>query len=166
MSDSLPVPQKPLQIISLGATGLAIGWLAGLSLSPVVGTIIAAVLGLVGGVMAGFSSQNGPKHIADARPIALVVVGIAIASTLGMLTRDYWLPPPNGAVPGTTGPRRTTGLFAAPAPSACQDLRIVSNEDLRFAFRSSSDTLLQAWAEEGLDDSLLVPLREILCPSP
>ena len=47
MSDSLPVPQKPLQIISLGATGLAIGWLAGLSLSPVVGTIIAAVLGLV-----------------------------------------------------------------------------------------------------------------------
>ncbi len=67
MSDNTPVSQKPLQIISLGATGLAIGWLVGLSLSPVVGTVIAAVLGLVGGVVAGFASQDGPKHVADAR---------------------------------------------------------------------------------------------------
>lgn len=72
--------------------GIAIGWLVGLSVSPVVGTTVTALLGIAGAVVSFFTGTSDPKKqpLGDVNPmpIALLALTIAISATAGALVRE------------------------------------------------------------------------------
>lgn len=88
-----------MQGFSLFGVGLGIGWLTGLSVSPVVGTVVASLLAVAAGTVTGLQGVrrgkpegDGPQDVwIDARPAALLVLGVAAASTLGVLARTHQL---------------------------------------------------------------------------
>lgn len=99
-------------------SGLCLGWLVGLSLSQVlhlvVGSIVgiaAAVISALSGVTTSGSNTEEPKptilfgsHLitVSALPIALFLLGIAIAAPIGVVTRTHeWL----AVRPNTLGER-------------------------------------------------------------
>lgn len=86
---------------SLVIIGFGIGWLAGLSVSPVVSTIITSIVGVTVtliSVLSGIKNRPAqsdedtenhanPRWSVNPVPIALLIVGILIGSTLGIMVR-------------------------------------------------------------------------------
>lgn len=101
-----------VQGISILLIGLGIGWLAGLSVSPVVTAIVTSLLGIIAGVVASLKTlkQSGAENAklrplrVDALPAALLVVGIALAVPMGIVTRTHHLlePAPEQSTAQTT----------------------------------------------------------------
>jgi hypothetical protein len=78
--------------------GLGIGWLSGLSVSPVIATVLASLLGIAGGLVAGVrasGANSGDKASADrlsavnAIPAAVLILGIAVGAPLGIVARTH-----------------------------------------------------------------------------
>ena len=105
-------PNKSLNSIYLFLTGLGIGWIVGLSVSPVVHILLGSILALVvtfASTAAGLSQTDKsgePKNSSEAnsllkqaskiqidpRPIAYFIIGIAIGSAIGVYARtNDWL---------------------------------------------------------------------------
>lgn len=96
-------------LISLIITGLGIGWLAGLSVSPVVSIVITSVAGSAAAIIATMSGlENQPKTEGDSKtknipfskispvPITVLVVGIVAGSIVGIYVRSHnWLGNPS-----------------------------------------------------------------------
>ena len=89
--------------------GLGIGWLAGLSVSAIVSTIITSLLGLGAGVVTGLQTiqhknEDDLKYrigqYVDAKPAAILVLGIALAAPCGIMIRTYHVfePPQQGII--------------------------------------------------------------------
>lgn len=87
---------KILNIISLFICGLSVGWLIGLSVSPVIQTVIGSILATITSAITILSSfQNGDlkEKVTDKfgeinmLPLALFLLGLSIASTLGIYAR-------------------------------------------------------------------------------
>jgi hypothetical protein len=119
------VPQEGLSRWSQGTSliviGLGVGWLTGLSVSPVVSGVIAALLGIAGGIVTGLrtpkhSRADGsaePQTPIDARPAALLVVGVVVGATLGILVRTHHvLEPYDNGQQVASGPSSSGVLFA------------------------------------------------------
>ena len=86
------------QVVSFLTIGLGIGWIAGLSVSNVAASIISSLLGLAGGAVTGLHAirtsrtagvQDARASSFDARPVALLVLGIALAIPFGILARTH-----------------------------------------------------------------------------
>lgn len=84
--------------ISFTIIGLGIGWLAGLSLSPVISTIISALLALVASSMAFLTNLNFKKEdkaqVVDDWSnsiffMALLMLGIVVGSSAGIYAREH-----------------------------------------------------------------------------
>ena len=94
-----------LGVIALVVTGLGIGWLAGLSVSPVVSIVITSITGAAGAVVAALSglkedaatTDETPKpkeplrRRIDPIPIGLLAAGLILGSIFGLLARNYHL---------------------------------------------------------------------------
>lgn len=111
LKKDLPQIGPPLgQLAAVVATGLGIGWLAGLSLSPVAHIVVTSVLGLAAAAVAVFASvdlpakekeektePNGanasgaklPRGPVNAAPIALLVLSISAGAPLGVYVRTH-----------------------------------------------------------------------------
>lgn len=122
-----------IQLLSLLIIGLGVGWLAGLSVSPVIATILASLVGIAGGIAAGARSVSRaaseatvPASIAsmDARPAAVLVLGIALAAPLGIVARTYGVFEPAGKEGGGT-PAGQGVLFGVTAQQ-CEELRAMA----------------------------------------
>jgi hypothetical protein len=86
------------QFFSVFVIGASIGWIAGLTVAPVTVTILTSILGLATGVVVGLQtlqrkndSSEQKDYFIDARPAALLILGIAIAAPLGIMARTYEL---------------------------------------------------------------------------
>ena len=79
------------QICALLIAGFGIGWLAGLSLSPVVSTLLAGIMSVVGGVVAGLASAGSEvaRPRVNAWPAAILVLGVAMGSPAGIVARSH-----------------------------------------------------------------------------
>ena len=90
--------------ITILVTGLGIGWLIGLSISPVVSIVITSVTGAAAAIIAVVSGVEDKIDITEKdekrrkltrnvnpTPLALLVIGIVIGSTLGIWARNYHL---------------------------------------------------------------------------
>jgi hypothetical protein len=88
--------------VALALSGAAVGWLVGLSVSPVVHIILASVISLVAGAVSGLaglksegaseagSDTSEPKparYAVDPRPMMFMLVGLALGSALGINAR-------------------------------------------------------------------------------
>ncbi len=99
--------------LCLFASGCGVGWMVGLSVSPIVQTLVGSVVALIVTLASGLagikaSAQDAPssgqsptpatvggrifKHSLDPVPIALFVVGLALGSSVGIYARtNNWL---------------------------------------------------------------------------
>lgn len=91
-----------LVYLAVLATGIGIGWLIGLSVSPVVVTLLstitgaaAAVIAALGGLEKPVGSDEGSRFgfwRVNPLPLAALVAGIVAGSVFGLLARNYaWL---------------------------------------------------------------------------
>ena len=150
------------QFLSLIAIGASVGWLAGLSVSPVAGTVIGGLLGLVGGLGAGAMLWGPDRVLAalrdrgataaepaarpiDLRPAAVLALAVAAAVPLGIIARTHqWFAAPGGVAATTTTTTTTAAGRAADATTApvlfadrlgdCAELVAASrgHDDVRF----------------------------------
>lgn len=89
-----------IAIISLVVIGLGIGWLAGLSVSPVISVVITSVVGVAAAVVTALSGVKEEPEKPDARshqqlpklavwPLAVLIAGMLAGSALGIRARNY-----------------------------------------------------------------------------
>ena len=108
-----------LQGLFVFITGLSIGWLSGLSVTPVISAVLASLLGIAGGVAGGLKlfrakSPSPPEKTSDAKqgvdaiPIGLLALGIAVGSPLGMMARTHHLFEPEPAVQSASTEQKET----------------------------------------------------------
>ncbi len=161
------------QALAVLVSGLGIGWLAGLSASPVVSGVIASLLGVAAGVVTTFrsaSASSAKSVVADARPVALLVVGVALAATAGVAVRTHdLLSPPakleqveQSAVSKENLISRSV-LFAQPGSEECAELLSLEPKHIRLGFRSSSSEEMRRLGDVIKDTELLRKIAEAIC---
>jgi hypothetical protein len=104
-----------MQAVSVLLIGLGIGWLTGLSLSPVVSGVLTSLLGIAAGTVVGLRTvkksmsvdQGSQRQSVDARPVALLVLGVALAAPCGILARTYRIFEPTHATTSFTSTKPT-----------------------------------------------------------
>ena len=91
--------RKSLEYTSLFITGTGIGWLVGLSVSPVISNVITVVVGSAAAIIAAASGLEdkfiplGSRSL-DIFPLTMLIAGLVFGSYLGICTRTYdWLEP-------------------------------------------------------------------------
>lgn len=171
-----------VQLLSVLVIGGGIGWLSGLSISPVIGTVLASLVGVAGGVVVGVRSVarkrgEGPSTAptsVDARLAAVLVVGISLAAPFGIIARTHGMF--ERALPVQTGQDeqgksnqstlRSQGVLFGIPVETCTRLRALAQHPNERAFRdalaSSGD-----WArlvEQGIaETATLRAIVEDLC---
>jgi hypothetical protein len=119
------------QSASILSIGLAVGWLTGLSLSPVVGQVLGAVLGIAGGIVVSLRTLKSERpeadkaHILsiDALPAALLIVGIALGAPLGIMARTHevFLPSRFRTVAPPVSPGKESSHVEVPQPAGVNE---------------------------------------------
>lgn len=152
------------QWVSFAVIGLGIGWLTGLSASPVLAIVLTSILGALGGVVAGLKASRLRTRI-DARPLAWIVLGLALAAPLGILARSHRLfgPTPQDPATGQQDPLGFPGLFATAGSAECERLTGSPDHLLRSALQTSRFEWAPALAEAVEDDARLRRLVDALC---
>jgi hypothetical protein len=133
-----------IQILSILVAGLGIGWLSGLSVSPVIATVLASLVGIAGGLVAGLRASSvkpGDKTAADrlsavnAIPAAVLILGIAVGAPLGIVARTHQIFEPADA-PVRTDATAQGVLFNLTAEH-CDRLRARARDANEQAFRTT-----------------------------
>lgn len=173
------------QNMALFLVGAGIGWLVGNSASPVVGGVVTSILGIVAGGLA--AAQGAGKLLPfndvdtaptfDARPLAVLVIGLAISATAGLYVKGHMLLEPAelrdamlrkanrdevaSILGDTTGRARLFGVnmdecdallsFAHTAPA------------FRAEFRSSTFPAADALADSPIDTQILIEIVQKSC---
>jgi hypothetical protein len=163
------------QWLSLVTIGLGIGWLTGLSATPVLSVVLTAILGAAAGLVAGTKVAPLLRRI-DARPLATIVLALALSAPLGILARSYRLfgPVTLARAPMTTPTAAQAAAKTEPAPdfpalftaaggAECE--RLVGSPDrfLRSALQTSSFEWAPSLEAEVRDDAKLRRLVSQLC---
>ena len=83
-----------IQYGSIFLVGAGIGWLIGLSASPVLSGVLSSLLGIVAGVLTVYSKSKDTGALRnifdlDARPVAILIIAISLAAPLGILARSH-----------------------------------------------------------------------------
>ena len=88
---------KVLNIVSLVLCGTSIGWLIGLSASPVIQTVISSLLAVITSILTLlFSLQDGKLKdkisdnlgVINVFPLAVFLLGLSLAATIGIYARS------------------------------------------------------------------------------
>lgn len=118
-------------------SGISIGWLSGLSVSPVLATVLSSLLAALGGVVAGLHSVEKDRErgkLTHTAPVALLLLGVAIAAPVGVMVRTHCL--------------LEVGRECAPQTSVSKGVEPRSNARVGGLF--SSPEANQDWCEESL----------------
>jgi hypothetical protein len=92
--------ERARQLIAIGLSGIGLGWLTGLSASPVISIVLTSVFAVATGVITALSSidqpkdgqTKGPLHRADAWPVAVLLLAIVFGSMVGIRARvNEWI---------------------------------------------------------------------------
>lgn len=90
---SYTIPKYLRLIFSLLISGIGIGWLIGLAVSPVLSIVITTITGLATAVITVLSGlDEKSKWSVDPLPVSLLILGIGFGSMLGVTARNNdWL---------------------------------------------------------------------------
>ncbi len=114
MANATPQQPPASVILALVVTGFGIGWLAGLSVSPVVSIVITTLTGTVATILAALSGvkeefldvETSPNTLrrllrwVTPVPLAWLVAGLVIGASTGLWARTHnWLSPDPPAPP-------------------------------------------------------------------
>lgn len=133
-----------VQILSVLVAGLGIGWLSGLSVSPVIATVLASLVGIGGGLVAGLrassansddtSTRNGLSAV-TALPAAVLIFGISLGAPLGIVARTHQLFEPARAP--VRADKTTQGVLFNITSEYCDRLRARARDSNEQAFRNA-----------------------------
>lgn len=159
------------------ASGLCIGWLAGLSVSPVLSTVMMTILGLAAGGATGFHFSKRDSSITALSVLALtasLLGGIAVGAPVGIVARtNNWFGAPMsahgpGEIPQDELAQRqaTAGLFSIKSSECAELLSSASRseEELRRVLRASKDPRLSQLAARPVEAPLAQVVRVICAP--
>lgn len=209
--------KRLIAYFSLLITGMGIGWLAGLSVSPVISMIITTIIGSAAAIIAAVSGLNNQQvdnddtngsnvrrfPSLDTLPIAALVIGLVIGSYFGILARTHdWLEPDmtleikkwtnlgvslkkqaiadkmfnrefsmTNIVSGDAGSasvRADVGAFFADGSNECENLRVLTDDELREALIISAENPHWRALPEIIEDAEVLEelLVRVLCPDP
>lgn len=153
--------------IAVLIVGLGIGWLAGLSASPVISGVLASLLVVAGGLIVGRVENKELPVPAGSQakvPLAILVVGIALGSTGGVVVRTHDLL--GVAAPGRGDGKNVStreGVLFQVAASECEELRNSGESQIRLRVKSSNNQRVSRLAEEFPDDGTLLKVARALC---
>jgi hypothetical protein len=160
------------QILAVLLTGLSIGWLVGLSRSPVVAASIASLFALAGAMVAALHGIRplGTSVLkyrsGNAWPVALLVLSVAIGASAGNLARTNDLlgriGPPREGGSQRDDPADRTGLFSL-TTTECGELMVAGQKSIRTIFRSSTHDELRSLGEQIEDPEVLKKIATALC---
>ncbi len=162
------------QAFALLIAGLGIGWLAGLSLSRVISTVLAAVMSGVGGVVAGLAAADAPpRPRVNAWPAAALVLGIALGAPAGIVARSHnvfgvdevWRRTESTAAPAASELRSSAavgGLYATTVED-CERLLGTREAALAGALATSRLGWAQRLARRSLTPEVSRAVVEVLC---
>jgi hypothetical protein len=166
------------------ASGCALGWLTGLSLSPVIQTVLTSVLGVtvaLTSLVVGLPSEgaqplertlNGKIEI-NVAPLAALLIGLALFSPLGIYARTHeWF----GSGKGTreaASPEEIKShegaLFAAPSADEClrfKNKAALGGDELQRELAAARDQHIRDFAKQNSDGAVLKSaLEELICPA-
>jgi hypothetical protein len=166
-TETNPASRAVSHALALLVSGLGIGWLTGLSLTPVVGTVLTSILGIVGGAVAGFTALDAERlKIHSPWPVALLIVGIAVGGPLGILARTHDLFGAPFAESRKTAEmeRAAIGVLYATGGKSCARLLGTPDQYLVSALRTSPLPWAPRLAEALADDpEALRQVVEVLC---
>jgi len=84
-------------VLLLGASGLGIGWLVGMSVSPVLAVVVTSLLAAAAAaasVLSGIQKSETDRSL-NVIPVFVLILGIVAGSVVGVLTRTRsWLSAP------------------------------------------------------------------------
>jgi hypothetical protein len=167
------------QNLSILVLGAGIGWLSGLSISPVIEHVITALIGLAGGVVTGIysvrsrvaSSSEANTPSVSALPAALLVVGMAVGAPLGIMGRTH-------AIFGNAGQKDQVKQSAGKSSdnegkavlydahtTDCGEFMGVENQDaeLRNAMKLSTQPWAKVLADSETDPTVVKAVMEAIC---
>jgi len=138
----VPIPnRRGLGAVYIALSGGCVGFLAGLSVSPVAGALLSAITALVVGITgtlagvqvsgAGDSTANalGPRITVNALPVALLLMGMVAGSVIGVATRTHnWLGVPT-ADKQQSGNVQSPGVLYSARTSECSEWRAIEAEN-------------------------------------
>jgi hypothetical protein len=159
------------QVLSIFLIGAGIGWLAGLSVSPVVAGIITSLLGIVTGIVTGLQSFQYVKNetpslpkkfIIDARPAAILVISIALFAPIGILARTYHVLEPSQMHSEDDGNRQSNGIDAYTSNGAN---RSSQDQGVLFGVYQSECRQLLSLATMGNNKALITELNRSEIPT-
>lgn len=162
--------------------GLGVGWITGLSMSPVVAPVLGTVLGVASAVVAAAAGVNVrdreviPKQV-DPWPLVFLVVGLSLGAPMGVVVREHgWLgsranartasmpkEPADTTSPVEPQTVAAAGLYALPSGSDCHKLKTYQGVETPYGFKSSTNRLLRIIGNHVADVVVLDSLRVELC---
>jgi hypothetical protein len=181
-----------MTVLGIVLAGLSIGWLAGLSASPVVQGVLTAILGLAVScvtLLAGLEphlstrkrSNDSPNAASTGRaawlsavrvgPIVALTMGLATGASIGVFARTHdWLGTRSQAGVDASKEElllRSGVLFTAASPEECVSFRAAAARgSLREALAAATNPRVRAFAGKTNDASALqAALEEWVCAS-
>ena len=173
---------------SIGAcllVGLGTGWLCGLSLSPVIQTVVSSVLAISGVLIATLvgTTEDSQARLPRINPWPLVafVLALGIAAPLGVAARLYWsldmgsratgAPLNDGSAAQVAGKRSNAsasaqqfGLYAGKDPiKDCDHIRTAEPARLREQFQVAENDRLRDIGNAIDSVPLLTEISELVC---
>jgi hypothetical protein len=169
---------------AIGITGLCVGWLVGLSVSPVIGTVLGSIMAIAAAavsVLAGLDPAGSDEkptrfHGMDGTPLMLLVLGLALGATAGLWVRA------NGVLIRAAGGTASAGGLSLDTARAryanvglmnitissaeCDRMRsqLGSPDELKTEMAAARDPILRAVALSPAADSAVVfRLVEAVC---
>jgi hypothetical protein len=147
--------------------GLSIGWLVGLSVSEAVGGVIAALMGLVGGIgsgLAAWSKNRESLPLLNLWPMALLGLGIAVGASAGVYARgQQWL---GNADSVNRDERAGSGVLYSLEERSCTEILVARRSGagaLRRALRVELGEIGAALDEAVTDDATIDRIAGELC---
>lgn len=155
--------------------GASLGWLIGLSASPVTQGVLTAILAMVATLVAGLAGLGDraagamPLPPISPWPLVALVLGMALLAPAGIAARErLWIFAPRDAqvLPASADTSRKPGIFAlysGVAVEACEQIRASDASTIRVGFVTAQDQLLRVIGRHVESPETLLQIGAELC---
>lgn len=151
-------------------TGISIGWLTGLSATPVVAALLSALMGAAVATLGTLAARG--EHADDQRTaravlgVTMLSLGLAVGAPLGVTVRARGLLAPSvRSAASTETPMANAGALLSEERADVGDCNALHRDDagLREVLRKSTDRQMRELASRVSSDGALREVVEVVC---
>ena len=159
-----PLPRVgPLPSLALGIAGLGIGWLAGLSVSPAIASILGTLMVTASAAVAALTGfKKTGQRVIDPWPFCALVIGLAAGAPVGVEVRVHEERTLSRSTPDSSAAGKFA-LYASEAAKQCAELQQGRPIDLPVRFRNSTSELIGIIGRHVSDVAVLDSVRTAYC---